>query len=86
MTAKKTYTEVGHVSKHIRDMLDRCGLHKCKVKAVALSPLKEQPSCLEAKVLIDICSELKMTQLVKDPTFKILIRCYHDILPTHGEG
>ena len=26
------------------------------------------PSCLEAKVLIDTCSELKMTQLVKDPT------------------
>ena len=26
------------------------------------------PSCLEAKVLIDICSELKMTQLAKDPT------------------
>ena len=26
------------------------------------------PSCSEAKVLIDICSELKMTQLVKDPT------------------
>ena len=25
-------------------------------------------SCLEAKVLIDICSELKMTQLVKDLT------------------
>ena len=42
MTAKKTYMEVGHVNKHIRDMLDHYGLHKCKVKAVALSPLKEQ--------------------------------------------
>ena len=28
-------------------MLDRYGLHKCKVKAVALSPLKEQPSELD---------------------------------------
>ena len=37
VTTKKTYTEVGHVNKHIRDMLDRYGLHKCKVKAVALS-------------------------------------------------
>ena len=26
------------------------------------------PGCLEAKVLIDTCSELKITQLVKDPT------------------
>ena len=42
VTAKKTYMEVGHVNKHIRDMLDHYGLHKCKVKAVALSPLKEQ--------------------------------------------
>ena len=47
VTAKRTYTEVGHVNKHIRDMLDRYGLHKCKVKAVALSPLKEQPSELD---------------------------------------
>ena len=47
VTAKKTYTEVGHVNKHIRDMLDRYGLHKCKVKAVALSPLKEKPSELD---------------------------------------
>ena len=47
MTAKKTYTEVGHVNKHIRYMLDRYGLHKCKVKAVALSLLKEQPSELD---------------------------------------
>ena len=31
VTAKKTYTEVGHVNKHIRDMLDRYGLHNCKV-------------------------------------------------------
>ena len=47
VTAKKTYTEVGHVNKHIRDMLDRYGLHKCKVKAVALSPLKKKPSELD---------------------------------------
>ena len=47
VTAKKTYTEVGHVNKHIRDMLDRYSLHKCKVKAVALSPLREQPSKLD---------------------------------------
>ena len=28
-------------------MLDRYGWHKCKVKAVALSPLKEKPSELD---------------------------------------
>lgn len=43
VTRKKTYTEVGVVNKHIRDMLTRYGLRKCKVKAIALSPLKEQP-------------------------------------------
>jgi hypothetical protein len=43
VTAKKTYIEVGLVNKHIRDMLYRFGLQKCKVKAIALSPLKEQP-------------------------------------------
>ena len=46
-TAKKTYTEVGHVNKHIRDMLTRFGFGKCEVKAVALSPLKEQPKADE---------------------------------------
>ena len=43
VTAKKTYTEVGHVNKHIRDMLTRFGFGKCGVKAVAMSPLKERP-------------------------------------------
>jgi hypothetical protein len=41
VTSKKTYTEVGLVNKHIRDMLDRSGLQKCNVKAIALSFLKE---------------------------------------------
>jgi hypothetical protein len=41
--AKKTYTEVGHVNKHIRDILiNQYGLRKCKVKAVALSPQTEE--------------------------------------------
>ena len=44
VTTKKTYTKVGHVNKHIRDMLTGFGFGKCEVKAVALSPLKEQPS------------------------------------------
>ena len=44
---KKTYTEVGHVNKHIRDMLKRYGLQKCEVKAVALSPLKDLPKDLD---------------------------------------
>ena len=47
LTAKRTYTEVGHVNKHIRDMLHRYGLQKCKVKAIALSLLKEQPKADE---------------------------------------
>ena len=39
VTTKKTYTEVGHVNKHIRrDMLTGFGFGKCEVKAVALSP------------------------------------------------
>ena len=36
VTAKKTDTEVGHVNKHIRDMLTGLGFGKCDVKAVAL--------------------------------------------------
>ena len=40
VTSKKTYSEVGLVNKHIRAMLTRFGLQKCKVKAVALCPLK----------------------------------------------
>ena len=47
VTTKKTYTEVGHVNKHIRDMLTGFGFGKFEVKAVALSPLKEQPSELD---------------------------------------
>ena len=47
VTARKKYTEVGHVNKHIRDMLTGFGFGKCEVKAVALSPLKEQPSELD---------------------------------------
>ena len=47
MTIKKTYTDVGHVNKRIRDMLTGFGFGKCEVKAVALSPLKEQPSELD---------------------------------------
>lgn len=43
VTAQKHYTEVGVVNKHIRDMLTRCGLQKCKVKAISLSSLKKQP-------------------------------------------
>ena len=36
VTAKKTYTEVGHVNKHIRDMLNQYiyDLRKCKVKVI----------------------------------------------------
>jgi hypothetical protein len=41
VTSKKTYIEVGLVNKHIRDMLDRYGLQKCNVKAIALPFLKE---------------------------------------------
>ena len=44
MTAEKTYTEVGHINKHIRDMLTGFGFGKCEVTAVALSPLKGKPS------------------------------------------
>ena len=40
VTSKRTYSEVGLVNKHIRDMLTRNGLQKCKVKAVALCPIK----------------------------------------------
>ena len=49
ITAKKTYTEVGVViiNKHIRDMLSRHSLRKCKVNTVALSPLKVQQSVTE---------------------------------------
>ena len=47
VTTKKTYTEVCHVNKHIRDMLTGFGFGKCEVKAVALSTLKEQPSELD---------------------------------------
>ena len=50
VTTKKTCTEVGHVNKHIRDMLTGFGFGKCEVKAVALSPLKEQPSELNKSV------------------------------------
>ena len=47
VTAKKTCTKVGHVNKHIRDMLTGSGFGKCEVKAVALSPLKEKPNELD---------------------------------------
>ena len=38
---------IGFASLLRREMLDRYGLQKCKVKAVALSPRKEQPKDLD---------------------------------------
>ena len=42
VTAKKTYKDVGHVKKHIRDMLDCYGLHKCKVKSRCIVTVKRR--------------------------------------------
>ena len=39
--------KVGHVNKHIRDMLTGFGFGKYEVQAVALSPSKEKPNEME---------------------------------------
>jgi len=57
VTSKKTYTDVGVVNKHIRDMLTRNGLQKSKVKAVALSPLKEP---MDEEKMELVCGVLKV--------------------------
>ena len=44
---KPTRRSAMHVNKYIQDMLTGFGFGKCKVKAVALSPLKEQPGELD---------------------------------------
>ena len=67
MTAKKTYTEVRYVNKHIRDMLTCFGFGKCEVgKAVALLPLKEQPKANELdKMCIYSCFYLTIKLFYK---------------------
>ena len=42
VTEKKSYTEVGLVNKHIRQLLTSHGLKTCIVTAVALSPMQNE--------------------------------------------
>ena len=51
VTTKKTYTEVGHVNKHIRDMLTGFGFGKCVHSKKSLSYFKKKKTYFKRNIL-----------------------------------